>query len=178
MKERDELNVLLIMSAIFGVLCLAIILRVWITHPSEYAVGESFIIDELVIPTPIYTFHFKPITLFTIFGFIYWALGLEGFKNYIERFPRILNRLIIIFLASGAFVMMYEFIQNFLMWTSFFIKYGGDYDFLYHQINPSMPQPVNFLFVSKLFAMFLAGALYGIYFFARLDKNTNNIIKG
>ncbi|MEM2864917.1 MAG: hypothetical protein QXR65_06595 [Candidatus Bathyarchaeia archaeon] len=66
--------------------------------------------------------------------------------------------------------MGYEFLQNFLMWTSFFIMYGGNLDMLYHQLNPAMPKPVNFNFISKLFSMFFAGALYGIYYFHRMLK--------
>jgi hypothetical protein len=178
MSEGSELNVYRILSAVFGVLGLAIMVKVILARPFEYAVGESFIMDELTLPTPFYTFHFKPITLFTILGFLYWTLGLEGFRNYFVKFPRVVKRLIIIFLATAAFVMMYEFIQNFFMWTSFYIMYGGDLDKLYHQINPAMPKPVNFNFISKMFAMFFAGSLYGLHFFMRMEKATNNVIKG
>jgi hypothetical protein len=163
-----ELQVYRILSAIFGLLGLTILLRVSLKHRSEYVVGERFVMDELIIPTPIYVFHFKPITLFVMFGFLYWALGLEAWRNHILKWPSTLKRGIFIFLCLGAFIMGYEFLQNFLMWTSFFIMYGGNLDMLYHQLNPAMPKPVNFNFISKLFSMFFAGALYGIYFFHRM----------
>ncbi len=108
---------------------------------------------------------------------MYWILGLEGYRNYIARIPRIIKRLIMMFMLLSAFIMMYEFIQTFLVWISFYITYGGDLDMLYHKINPAMPKPVNFNFVSKLYAMFFSGSLYGIYYFLKLDKNTSNIIK-
>lgn len=163
-----------IASAVSGIMGLTILVWVLTKYESEYAVGERFVIEELVYPTPLYTFHFKPITLFVIFGFLYWTLGLEGWRNYISKIPRLGRRLIFIFFALSAFITGYEFIQNFFMWTSIYIKVGGDLDLLYHQLNPAMPKPVNFNFISKLFSMFFAGALYGIYFMNRLEKRPLN----
>lgn len=162
-----------ILAAIFGLLSLTILLRVSFKHRSEYAVGERFVVDELIIPTSIYVFHFKPITLFVMFSFLYWAIGLEAWRDHIRKWPNIVKRGIFIFCCLGAFIMGYEFLQNFLMWTSFFIMYGGNLDLLYHQLNPAMPKPVNFNFISKLFSLFFAGALYGIYFFNRMLKEEN-----
>lgn len=157
------------LSILFGLLNIIILVKVVITYPSEFAVGERFILDEFNFKTPFYTFHFKPITLYIIFGFLWWALGLEGWKLQIAKIPHQAKRLIFIFFALGAFIMFYEFTQNFLMWTSFYILNGGDLDRLSHQVNPSMPHPVNFNFVSKLFAMLLAGALYGMYLFKHVE---------
>ena len=157
-------------SGIFGVLGLYIMVRAFIIHPSEFAVGERFVIDEVTLPTSIYTFHFKPITLFTIFGLLYWTLGLEGWKRYIAKIPATVRKLFTIFSILSAFVMGYEFIQNLLMWMSFYIMYGGNLDLLYHQVNPAMPKPVNFNFISKLFWMFFVGALYTIYFFEKIEE--------
>jgi len=173
LKEATERKIYLSLSTFFGALAFAILINLFVLYPSEYAVGERFILDEFIFPTPLYTFHFKPITLFIMFGFLWWALGLEGWKHYAEKMPRLAKRLLIIFFSLGAFIMFYEFLQNFLMWTSFYIIYGGNIDKLYHQLNPSMPRPVNFNFVSKIFTMLLAGALYGIYFFNRLENKIN-----
>jgi len=170
LDEKTERALYLTLSTFFGSLDLVILWRVFTAYPSERAVGERFIVEELTFPTLLYTFHFKPITLFIIFGFLWCALGLEGWKRYVERIPHAGRRLIFIFFSTGAFIMFYEFIQNFLMWTSFYILYGGDLDQLYHQVNPAMPQPVNFNFVSKLFAMLLVGALYGMYFLHRIEN--------
>jgi hypothetical protein len=166
-----DLWVYRILAAIFGILALIILVRVSLTYPSEVAVGERFVIDELVLPTSVYVFHFKPITLFVIFAFLYWAIGLEGMRTLIIRLPLLIKRFIFIFFCLSAFIMGYEFLQNFLMWTSFYIMYGGNLDLLYHQLNPAMPKPVNFNFISKLFSMFFSGALYSIYFFTRILKD-------
>jgi len=56
---------------------------------------------------------------------------------------------------------------------SFYTIYQGDLDLLAHQINPNtMPKPVNFNFISKIFSMFLAGSLYGLYFFHKILKES------
>ena len=167
-NERYELLLYHILSVVFGLLCLGILIHVSTMYPSEYAVGERFVVDELIIPTSLYVFHFKPITLFVIFGFLYWIIGLESWRNKIIRWPRLIKRAIFIFLTLGGFIMGYEFLQNFLMWTSFYIMYGGNLDLLYHQMNPAMLKPVNFNFVSKLFLMLFGGSLYGMYFFNRM----------
>jgi len=163
-SKKKEIWIYRFLAAFFGLLGMIILARVSLTYRSEFAVGERFVIDELIIPTPLYVFHFKPITLFVIFGFLYWAIGLEGFRNIIFRWPRLIKRIIFVFFGLCAFIMGYEFLQNFLMWTSFYIMYGGNLDLLYHQLNPAMPKPVNFNFISKLFAMFFSGSLYGMYF--------------
>jgi hypothetical protein len=95
---------------------------------------------------------------------------LESWEKQIRSLPSIGRRIIFIFFALATFVFSYEAIQNFLQWTSFYILYQGNIDLLYHQLNPALPKPVNFNFISKLFTMFVAGALYGLYFFHRLEK--------
>ena len=164
-------NPFLIASAVFGFLALGVLLRVILLHPEEYAVGERFVIDEIVFPTSFYVFHFKPITLFAFFSFLFWILGLEGWEKQLKALPLGVRRVFVIFFALVLFVFGYEAIQNFLQWTSFYILYKGDIDLLYHQLNPAMPKPVNFNFISKLFTMFVAGALYSVYFFHRIEKS-------
>lgn len=171
MNEVVERRIYHALSILFGLSAISLLIILYSTYPTEESVGERFVLDQLTFPTPLYTFHFKPITLYVMFGFLWWALGLEGWRLYAVKIPRLGKRLIIIFFSLGAFIMFYEFLQNFLMWTSFYIIYGGNIDQLAHQLNPAMPRPVNFNFVSKVFGMLLAGALYGIYFFTRLgDK--------
>ena len=170
MRHYDEVSVYRILSALFGILALTILLRVILAYPEERAVGERFVIDEIVLPAGFYMFHFKPITLFSFFSFLFWVFGLESWEKQIRSFPSIGRRIIFIFFALAAFVFSYEAIQNFLQWTSFYILYQGNIDLLYHQLNPALPKPVNFNFISKLFTMFVAGALYSMYFFHRLEK--------
>jgi len=171
MKLHEKVNIFRIVSAVFGVLAIAVLLRVIFAHPEEYAVGERFVIDEIVIPTSFYVFHFKPITLFAFFSFLFWVFGLESWEKQLKKLPLAVRRLFIIFFALVTFVFGYEAIQNFLQWTSFYILYQGNIDLLYHKLNPAMPKPVNFNFISKLFTMFVAGSLYSMYFFNRLEKN-------
>ena len=168
--NKNDQKIYHILSIISGIITLLIMIKIITSYPSEYAVGERFVLDEFTFSTPLYTFHFKPITLFIIFSFLWWALGLESWKIYIEKIPYLTRKLIFIFLSLASFIMCYEFLQNFLMWTSFFILYGGNIDQLYHQLNPAMPQPVNFNFVSKIFILLLSGSLYGMYFFNSIKK--------
>ena len=171
MKRFESENLFKIISVVFGILAIIILLRVILIHPEEYAVGERFVIDEITIPTNFYLFHFKPITLFTFFSFLYWAFGLEGWAQQIKALPLGLRRTFFIFFALVTFVFGYEAIQNFLQWTSFYILYQGNIDLLHHQLNPAIPKPVNFNFISKLFTMFVAGAIYSMYFFIRIEKS-------
>jgi len=62
-------------------------------------------------------------------------------------------------------------LQNFLQWTSFYILYKGNIDLFHHQLNPALLKPVNFNFISKLFTMSVAGVLYSMYFFHRLERS-------
>ena len=171
MKLCGNANLFRLFSVGFGILALAVLLRVVFQHPEEYAVGERFVIDEIVFPTGFYVFHFKPITLFSIFSFLYWIFGLEGWEKQLKALPISVKRTVFIFFALVTFVFGYEAIQNFLQWTSFYILYQGNIDLLHHQLNPAMPKPVNFNFISKLFTMFVAGSLYSMYFFHRLEKD-------
>jgi hypothetical protein len=52
------------------------------------------------------------------------------------KWPSTLKRGIFIFLCLGAFIMGYEFLQNFLMWTSFFIMYGGQLGYALSSVEP------------------------------------------
>ncbi|MBS7658344.1 MAG: hypothetical protein QW476_01110 [Candidatus Bathyarchaeia archaeon] len=175
MEEKHELLLFKILAGIAGILGLSIIIKVLLSNPVEMAVGERFVIKEFVFPTAIYTFHFKPVTLLVIFGFLWWSLGLESFRNEIKKFPKWIKKLIFIFLALSSFVFAYEALHNFLLWMSFYTIYQGNLDLLHHQINPAMPKPVNFNFISKIFSMFLAGSLYGLYFFHKLLKEPEQI---
>jgi hypothetical protein len=171
MRFRLNINPFRIVSAVFGILALAVLVRVVLAHPEEYAVGERFVIDEIVMPTSFYVFHFKPITLFAFFSFLFWIFGLESWEKQLKVLPLTVKRTFFIFFALAAFVFGYEAIQNFLQWTSFYILYQGDIDLLYHQLNPALPKPVNFNFISKLFTLFVAGALYSMYFFNRIERD-------
>lgn len=158
-------------STISGLAALFILLWVLWTYPLEKVVGVGFVLNEFTFYTPINQFHFKPITLFVIFGFVFWACGLESWRSSISKFKTTTKHAIFILLSLLAFVFGYETIQNFLMWTSEFILTGGNVpiDLLNHQLNPAMLEPVNFTFISKFFSLLLAGSLYGLYFFHRLD---------
>jgi hypothetical protein len=173
MDEKHESLLFKILAGIFGVLGLIVIIKTLISYPIEQAVGERFITGEWIFPTAIYTFHFKPVTILVASGFLWWTLGLEGFRKWIKKFPKWIKKLIFIFFASSAFVFAYETLHNFLLWMSFYTIYQGNLDFLSHQVNPAtMPKPVNFNFISKMFSMFLAGSLYGLYFFHKIqDEN-------
>lgn len=172
MDEKHEALLFKILAGAFGILGLFIIIKTLVDNPVEIAVGERFVTNELIFPTAFYTFHFKPVTILVVSGFLWWTLGLEGFKKEIEKLPKWIKKLILIFLATSIFIFAYEALHNFLLWMSFYTIYQGNLDLLNHQINPAMPKPVNFNFISKIFSMFLAGSIYGFYFFHKILKET------
>jgi hypothetical protein len=173
-KDRSEFIFALI-SIISGIIVLIILLYVFLIHPSEKAVGERFVIDELTFYTPIYEFHFKPITLLTIFSFLFFVCGAESLYSRLTEMSLLIKRLFFIFFFLATFIFAYETLQNFLMWTSFYILNNGkmSLDELTHQVNPTMLNPVNFLFISKLFSLFLFSSLYCLYLFYRLLKSSD-----
>jgi hypothetical protein len=174
-KNRTEFIFALI-SIIFGIIVLIILLLVFFVHPSEKTVGERFVIDELTFYTPIYEFHFKPITLLVIFSFLFLVFGVESLYSRLIEMDMIIKRLFFMFFFLTTFIFTYETLQNFLMWTSFYILNQGkmSLDELSHQINSAMLSPVNFLFISKLFSLFLFSSLYGLYFFNRIMNPSGN----
>jgi len=90
-KDRSEFIFALI-SIISGIIVLTVLLFVFVVHPSEKTVGERFVLDELSFYTPIYQFHFKPITLFVIFSLIFSIFGLEACRTKLAtKIPFSLN---------------------------------------------------------------------------------------
>lgn len=171
MNKKTEL-IFGVVSIISGIIALIILLFVFFVHPSEKAVGERFILDEFTFYTPVYQFHFKPITLFVVFSFSFLVFGAESLYSQLSKISLFTKRLIFIFLFLTTFIFAYETLQNFLMWTSFYVLTSGEIplDVLTHQVNPAMLGPVNFLFISKVFSLFLFSSLYGLYFFHRTMK--------
>jgi len=175
-KEKNKIEFIFgLISIISALIVLIILLFVFFVHPSEKAVGERFILDELTFYTPFYEFHFKPITLFVIFSFLFLVCGVESLQSKLSKLGLLTKKLFFIFFSLTAFIFAYETLQNFLMWTSFYILNGGkmSLDILSHQVNPAMISPVNFLFISKIFSLFLFSSLYGLYFFNRLINSSD-----
>jgi magnesium-transporting ATPase (P-type) len=166
-KDRSEFIFALI-SIICGIIVLIILFFVFFVHPSEKAVGERFVLDELTFYTSIYQFHFKPITLLVIFSFLFLVFGAESLYSCLSKISYLKKRLFFIFFFLTTSVFTYETLQNFLLWTSFFIlSNGNSLDEISHQVNPAI-NPVNYVFITKIFNFFLFSSLYGLYFFHRL----------
>jgi len=176
-NERNRMEFLFgILSIIFGIIALVIVLFVFVIHPSEKSVGERFILDEVTLRLPFYQFHFKPITLFVMFSFLFLVCGAESLYSRLCKLKLFAKQLFFIFFLLTTFVFTYETIQNFLTWTSFYILNQGkmSLDELSHQLNPAMLNPINFLFISKIFSLFLFASLYALYFFYRMMNGENS----
>jgi ABC-type multidrug transport system fused ATPase/permease subunit len=175
-KDRSEFIFALI-SIISGIIVLIILLYVFLIHPSEKAVGERFVTDELTFYTPIYQFHFKPITLFVIFSLIFLTFGLEACRTKLAtEIPFFLKKIIFLLFFISIFILSYELILNFSFWVGTYILTSGEkpIDTLSYLMNPVSFVPRNFNFITKLYSLFLFFCLYGAYFFHGILKKDNN----
>ncbi len=94
-------------------------------YPSETTFGERFVKDQIPLIFPFYVIQsFKPVTLLVILGFALWVIVIE-----IEKIGLWMSRpLTQVFLATCAFVVMYEAVWNFLAWFTIWIQQGGAID--------------------------------------------------
>jgi hypothetical protein len=174
-RNRLEFYFALI-SILSGLISLIILVYVFMIHPSEKAVGERFVIDEFTFYTPIYLFHFKPITLLVIFSFLFLICGVESLYSRLAKGLNLFTKkLFFVFFFLTTFIFSYETLQNFFIWTSFFILNNGkSLDEISHQVNPAAVNPVNYVFITKIFNLFLFSSLYALYYFHRLINFSEN----
>lgn len=175
--EKNKIELILgVLSIISGIISLIILIFVFFAHPSEKAVGERFVLDELTFYTPLYQFHFKPITLLVIFSFLFLVCGAENLYSRLSKLNLFVKHLFFIFFFLTTFIFAYETLHNFLLWNSFFILNNGKYiDEISNKVNPAMLGPVNYVFITKIYSLFLFSSLYGLYFFHRLINSSDNL---
>jgi len=104
--------------------------------------------------------------------FVCWLCGLEALREKLVGLPTTLKRLAFISFCVVALVFGYEVIWNFLMWSSaHIINPNLPLDLLSQQLNPTIVEPKNFVYVTKRDSLVFAISLYSMFFF---HENTRN----
>lgn len=139
---------------------LVIVVFYVIKYPEEGAFGERFVRDQIPLIFPIYVVQsFKPITLLVIFGFALWVIVVEH-----ERVSSWMSKpLTQVFLASSAFISMYETAWNFLAWFTAWTLQGGSIDALANTTHEHAGIPVNFNFATKIWFLATACFIYAMW---------------
>ena len=168
-----ERLILLIIMIITGVFSLSILLWSVFTHPSETIEGEGLVDTQLAITV----FNMKPITWLVMSSFVFWMCGLEFLYDMLLKFPKIFKLLMIFLFALILMIYTYETVWNFFIWDTAYELNQGDVHIdivtpLTSQMNPTRIEPkfrtYNLVYITKRDALYVACALYGIFFFYRL----------
>jgi hypothetical protein len=131
-----------------------------IKYPNEEMFGERYVKDQIPLVFPFLVIQsFKPITLLVIFGFALWAILVES-----DKVGRWMSRpLTQVFLATSAFIAMYEAIWNFLAWFTAWMRQGGALDMIANTTHEHAGIPVNFNFATKIWFLTAACFLYALW---------------
>jgi len=173
----NEHRICRLLSYTFGFLALALVLVYGSKAVFEdiRVVGESFVNEELPAPGfrilgfPIYA---KPITWFSFFGFLYWAFGLETWRERFLNMKPLYRRLLFPVVSLVAFGSLYEVLFNFGLWVALMATYSMlgilNPDVLVNIFN--VPQPINLVFATKISFLVFWLSAYSLYFLIRVDK--------
>jgi hypothetical protein len=168
---NKEEKVFAAISIIAGLVALAITIWAFVTYPFEQALGERFVRDEIQVLPILGGIYFKPITIMMVSIFVCWLCALEVLRGKLMGLPITLKRLIFISFCVVALVFGYEVIWNFLMWTSaHIINPSLPLDSLNQQLNPTIVEPKNFVYVTKRDSLVFAISLYSMFFFHGLQE--------
>jgi hypothetical protein len=164
-------RILGIISVVAGIIALTILIHSYIKYPKERTFGERFVLIHLMLKTPIYNFHFKPITLFVVFALIFWVFGLESLSPVLSKKSLFFKRIIFDISFIFAFVFFYEVFQVFLFWSATYTINLGKVgvDILHTDLMPS-GLIVNFTAMTKFYTFILFISLYNLYFFHRIMR--------
>ena len=149
-----------ICGELLSITILVIIFFYLLKYPSEATFGERYVKDQIPLIFPFFVIQsFKPITLLAIFGFALWVILMESEKvNSWMSKP-----LTQVFLATCAFVAMYEAAWNFFAWFVAWIHQGGAIDVLANTTHEHAGIPVNFNFATKIWFLTAACFLYALW---------------
>jgi hypothetical protein len=149
-----------ICGELLSIAILVIIFFYLIKYPNEATFGERYVKDQIPLVFPFFVIQsFKPITLLSIFGFALWVILMESEKAY-SWMSKPLTQ---VFLATCAFVAMYETTWNFLAWFIAWIHQGGAIDALANTTHEHAGIPVNFNFATKIWFLTAACFLYALW---------------
>lgn len=149
-----------ICGQLLAVTIIAIIIFYIVKYPHEEMFGERYIKDQIPLIFPFFVIQsFKPITLLVIFGFALWVILVES-----DKVGRWMARpLTQVFLATSAFISMYEAVWNFLAWFIAWLLQGGAIDMIANMTHEHAGIPVNFNFATKIWFLTAACFLYALW---------------
>ncbi len=169
-KSKSVLRVIAYVSLAVIVIIAAFGVIDALRHPNE-GVGSGLVNFEFPSPdvSPVY---FKPITILYIAGALFMYSGLELNRGRIASFSPAWKTLIKAFAFIVAAVFAYEVSYNFVFWSGQIAA-----DSIRGTLNPDvianpfphLANPVNVVFASRLFALFLICGLYVFYFMTKLE---------
>jgi len=163
---KNEEKIFAAISIIAGLITLTIAIWALTKYPFEQVEGERFVRDEIQVLPILGGIYFKPITIMMVSIFVCWVCALEALREELTGLPPTLKRLIFISFCVVALVFGYEVIWNFLMWTSaHIINPNLPLDSLNQQLNPTIVEPKNFVYITKRDTLVLAIGLYSMLFF-------------
>lgn len=159
-------NIFCIISIVAMIIAFIILGRTYFEHPTEKSFGERFVLDHYRINLLFYNAHFKPITLFAMFGLISFIFGLEGNRTFISRRSTFFKRAMLMVSFVFIFIFFYEVFQVFLFWSATYTVNLGktSVDELHTDLSPSGLY-VNFTAMTKFYSLLLFIGIYSFYFF-------------
>ena len=163
---KNEEKIFAAISIIAGLVTLMITIWAFTKYPFEQVEGERFVKDEIQVLPILGGIYFKPITIMMVSIFVCWLCALEALREKLTGLPTTLKRLTFISFCVVALVFGYEVIWNFLMWTgAHIINPNLPLDSLSQQLNPTIVEPKNFVYVTKRDTLVFAISLYSMFFF-------------
>ena len=155
-------------SAASALVVLSTVLWSFAKYPTEPAFGQRFVMDEIAV-IPWLGVYYKPVTILVVFAFMAWACALESLRGLQERLSVRASRALVIIFSIVAFVFAYEVIWNFVMWSDARILTPDvPVDLLSNTLDPSITQPRDFAFVTKVDSLYVAISLYSVAFIQTL----------
>ena len=159
-----------------GTIAMAFILYYGLQATTNPQVGAQFVISEWPDPKISPYFYAKPITWFVLFGFLYWAFGLESHRRrFLAMSPRT-RRFLFIATAGVAFGAFYEIFFNFAVWSALMVLTQNcpvppcNPDLLANSF-PALKNPINLVFATKVVTTVFGLSVYSLWYLNRIEKD-------
>lgn len=175
--ERDELrtrNLFLIVFYLCATVMISIAFYALYVSAEEYTKTGRIVVGEVLVNTE-FPFHgfAKLVTYLMIVSILSWFCVIKLGGNKLKSIPKAVKSILQLIILAIAVVALYEFIYNFILWSSFItdnaIKGVHNSD----GINipyPNPKTPWNLVFATKMtLAAFLIAA-HGFYIVSKSEK--------
>ncbi len=170
-----------ILSWSSGLIAATFIIYYGLQLPFSTTVGAQFVLSEWPDPKISPYFYAKPITWFAYFSFLYWAFGLESFKNRLLNLSPKVRRLLFIVTSTVAFGALYEIFFNFTLWSALMVLTNANCPTpppcnpdLVASNYPALRNPLNLVFATKVVTTVFALSIYSLWLLHRIEKETEN----